>query len=74
MKTNYTISEQNHAKYPVFTQNFNPRYLLEKEKIKKKLFSKFSLDELLMIALTFLYDVYIDRPKLSEQKKTQLSI
>ena len=35
---NYTKSEQNHAKYPVFTQNFNPRYLLEK-KIYEKIFS-----------------------------------
>ena len=25
LKKNYTKSEQNHAKYPVFTQNFNPR-------------------------------------------------
>ena len=28
----------------------------------------------LMIPLTFLYDEYIDRPKLSEQKKTHLCI
>ena len=28
----------------------------------------------LMISLTFLYDEYIDRPKLSEQKKTHLRI
>ena len=27
-----------------------------------------------MIPLTFLYDEYIDRPKLSEQKKTHLGI
>ena len=27
-----------------------------------------------MIPLTILYDEYIDRPKLTEQKKTQLSI
>ena len=27
----------------------------------------------LMVPLTFLYDEYIDRPKLSEQKKTHLS-
>ena len=37
---NYTRSEQNHAKYPVFTQNFNPRYLLEKKnEIQKNLLS-----------------------------------
>ena len=30
----YTKSEQNQAKYPVFTQNFNPRYL-EKNEIQK---------------------------------------
>ena len=29
---NYTKSEKNHAKYPVFTQNFYPRYLLKKER------------------------------------------
>ena len=29
---------------------------------------------ILMIPLTFLYDEYIDRPKLSEQKKIHLSI
>ena len=28
---NYTKNEQNHAKYPVFTQNFNHRYLQEKK-------------------------------------------
>ena len=32
---NYTKNEQNHAKYPVFTQKFNPRYLLEKNEIQK---------------------------------------
>ena len=36
---NYTKNEQNHAKYPVFTQNFNPHYLLEKNKNRKNLFN-----------------------------------
>ena len=37
---NSTKSEQNHVKYPMFTQNFNSRYLLEKKnKIQKNLFS-----------------------------------
>ena len=35
----YTKSEQNHVKYPVFTQNFNPRYLLEKKRNLKNFFS-----------------------------------
>ena len=44
---NYSKSEQNHAKYPVFTQKFNPRYLLEKNEIQKVfLVSNFTLDEL----------------------------
>ena len=43
---NYTKSEQNHAKYLVFTQNFNPRYLLEKTKFKNFLVSISTLDEL----------------------------
>ena len=39
MMKSYTKSEQSHANYPVFTQNLNPRYLLEKKaKFKKKSF------------------------------------
>ena len=33
-----------------------------------------NLIKILRIPLTILYDEYIDRPKLSEQKKNQLSI
>ena len=45
---NYTKSEQNHAKYPMFTQNFNPWYLLEKKTKFKNIFlvSNFTLDVL----------------------------
>ena len=63
---NYTKSQQNHGKYPVFTQNFNPRKKNEIQKIF--LVSNSTLEELLTIPLTFLYDEYIDRPNLSEQK------
>ena len=35
----------------------------------KKIFLSSTLDEILMIPLTFVYDKYIDRPKLSVQKK-----
>ena len=68
---NYTKSEQNHAKYPVFTQNFNPRYLLENknEVPKKRLLRILRWKSFLMIPLTFLYVELIDRPKSSEQKK-----
>ena len=68
---NCTKSEQNHAKYPVVTQNFNPRYLLKKRKFNKTFFRILRWTRFLMIPRTFLYDEYIDRPKLSEQKKTQ---
>ena len=36
---------------------------------KEFLIPNSTLDEFLMIPLTFLYDEYIDRPKFSEQKK-----
>ena len=44
----YTKSEQNQAKYPVFTQNFNPRYLEKKRNSKNLSFlvSNSTLDEL----------------------------
>ena len=47
LNENSPKSEQNHAKYRVFTENFKPRYLLEKNKFKKTfLFSNSTLDEL----------------------------
>ena len=59
----YTKSEQKHAKYTVFTQNFNPRYLLEKKTYFKKSvkFGILRWTSFLMIPLTFLYGEYIDR-------------
>ena len=39
LKKIYIKSEQNHAKYPVFTQNFKPRWLLKKNEIQKIFFS-----------------------------------
>ena len=69
---NYTKIEQNYAKYPVFTQNFNPRYFLENgNKVPKKFWLRILHWTIcLMIPLTFVYEEYIDRPKSSEQKKT----
>ena len=32
----YIKSEQNNVKYPIFTQKFNPRYLLDKKKRNSK--------------------------------------
>ena len=73
---NYAKSEQNHAKYPVFTQNFctslTPRKIRNTEKSFH--FRTLRWTGFLMIPLIFLYVEYIDRPKLSEQKKTRLSI
>ena len=61
-------------KYPGFTQNFSPRQLLEKDEKKNLLIFNSALDQRLMIPLIFLCDEYIDRSKMSEQKKTHLSI
>ena len=47
MNGNFPKSEQNHAKYHVFTQNFKPRKLLEERKLEKNFFiSNSTLDEL----------------------------
>ena len=71
MNGNFPKSEQNHAKYHVFTQNFKPRKLLEERKLEKKtfLFRIPRWTSFLMIPLKFLYNEYINRPKLSEQRK-----
>ena len=75
MNKNYAKCEQNHAN---ITCSHNT---LDLDNSSKKKFEKFflisnsTLDELSMTPLTFLCDEYIDRSKLTEQKKeTHLSI
>ena len=54
----------------MFPQNFNLDNSKKDAKLKKNcLISNSTLEEFLTTTLTFLYDEYIDRPKLSEQKK-----
>ena len=60
---------------PVFTQKLNFDKSSKKMKLKKSFeFRILHWTSFLLIPLTFLYDEYIDGPKLREQKKTHLSI
>ena len=61
LKKSYTKIGQNHVKYHVFTQNFDPQKVLDKNEIQNR-------RSFLMMLLTFLCDEYIDLSKLSEQK------
>ena len=59
---------------PCSYETFNPDNSSKTAKLKKSFLSRnLRWTSFLMIPLTFLYDEYIDRPKLSEQK-THLSI
>ena len=59
---NYTKSEQISRVHTKFQSSITP----QKNEFQKNLFNfEFSF---LMIPFTFLYDEYIDRPKLTEQK------
>ena len=54
----------------IFTQLLDLDNCLEKQQLKKSfLFHILRWTGFLMVPLTTLYDYYIDRPKLTEQKK-----
>ena len=72
MKKNCTESEQNHAKYPSRCSHKLQSWITPRKKPNSKKSFKFPIlrwTSFLVIPLLFLYDEYIDRPKLSEQKK-----
>ena len=65
MKENYTKSEQISRVHTKFQSSITPQ---KNNDQKIFLILNSTLDQFLMIQLTFLCNEYIDRPKLSEQK------